>query len=151
MWENTYRLIHSIHNVLCMYVMKKTKAIKHNNCMNDPVRHKKLIKNQIKSSKLKYDNTFTNKKPRKNWKFSNFDALEWSYWKVLIICQIFNKFFVSYRIVHTVVVLYVPEKMNIFWHLKVRQKWQNICLCIASFGNNNDYNCRSNPGWLIPE
>ena len=38
--------------------------------MNDPVRHKKLIKNQIKSSKLIYDNTFTNKKPRKN-----FDAL----------------------------------------------------------------------------
>ena len=34
--------------------------------MNDPVRHKKLIKNQIKLSKLTYDNTFTNKKPRKN-------------------------------------------------------------------------------------
>ena len=37
--------------------------------MNDPLRHKKLIKNQIKSSKLTYDNTFTNKKPRKNEKF----------------------------------------------------------------------------------
>ena len=35
--------------------------------MNDPVRHKKLIKNQIKSSKLIYDNTFTNKKPRKKY------------------------------------------------------------------------------------
>ena len=34
--------------------------------MNDPVRHKTLIKNQIKLSKLIYDNTFTNKKPRKN-------------------------------------------------------------------------------------
>ena len=43
--------------------------------MNNPLRHKKLIKNQIKSSKLTYDNTFTNKKPRKNWNFSNFDAL----------------------------------------------------------------------------
>ena len=27
--------------------------------MNDPVRHKKLIKDQIKLSKLIYDNTFT--------------------------------------------------------------------------------------------
>ena len=34
--------------------------------MNDPVRHKKLIKNQITSSKLTYDNTLTNKNPRKN-------------------------------------------------------------------------------------
>ena len=34
--------------------------------MNDPLRQKKLIKNQIKSSKWTYDNTFTNKKPRKN-------------------------------------------------------------------------------------
>ena len=58
--------------------------------MNDPLGHKKLIKNQIKSSKLTYDNTFTNKEPRKN-----FDALGWSVWKILIICQIFNKFFVS--------------------------------------------------------
>ena len=37
--------------------------------MNDPVRHKKLIKNQIKSSKLICDNTFTNKKPRKKKNF----------------------------------------------------------------------------------
>ena len=43
--------------------------------MNDPIRHKNLIKNQIKSSKLTYDNTFTNKKSRKNSKFSSFDAL----------------------------------------------------------------------------
>ena len=43
--------------------------------MNDPLRQKKLIKNQIKLSKLLYDNTFTNKKPRKNGKFSNSDAL----------------------------------------------------------------------------
>ena len=42
------------------------KYVKHNNCMNDPSRQKKLIKNQIKLSKLIYDNTFTNKKPRKN-------------------------------------------------------------------------------------
>ena len=69
--------------------------VKHNNCMFNPLRHKKLIKNQIKSSKLTYDNTFTNKKPRKNWKFSNFDALGWSVWKMLIIFQIFNKIFVS--------------------------------------------------------
>ena len=41
-------------------------TLKHNNCMNDPLRQKKLIKNQIKWSKLTYDNTFTNKKPRKN-------------------------------------------------------------------------------------
>ena len=41
-------------------------GVKHNNCINDPLRHKKLIKNQIKSSKMTYDNTFTNKKPRKN-------------------------------------------------------------------------------------
>ena len=68
--------------------------IKHN-CLNDPVRHEKLIKNQMKSSKLTYDNTFTNKKPRKDWFFSNFDALGWSVRKLLIICQIFNKFFVS--------------------------------------------------------
>ena len=34
--------------------------------MNNPLRHKKLIKNQMKSSKLTYDNAFTNKKPRKN-------------------------------------------------------------------------------------
>ena len=34
--------------------------------MNDPLRHKKLIKNQIKLSKLTYDNTFANKKHRKN-------------------------------------------------------------------------------------
>ena len=40
--------------------------------MNDPVRHKKLIKNQIKSSKLTYDNTFTNKKPRKKLKIFKF-------------------------------------------------------------------------------
>ena len=33
--------------------------------MYDPLRQKKLIKNQIKWSKLTYDNTFTNKKPRK--------------------------------------------------------------------------------------
>ena len=63
--------------------------------MNDPVRHKKLLKDQIKSSKLTHDNAFTNKKPRKNWNFSNCDALRWSVWKILIICQIFNKFFVS--------------------------------------------------------
>ena len=37
--------------------------------MNDPVRHKKLIKNQINSSKLIYDNTFTNKKPTKTENF----------------------------------------------------------------------------------
>ena len=43
--------------------------------MNDSVRHKKLIENQIKLSKLTYDNTFTDEKPRKNWNFSNFDAL----------------------------------------------------------------------------
>ena len=43
--------------------------VKHNKCMNNPLRHKKLIKNQIKSSKLTYDNTFTNKKPRKTEKF----------------------------------------------------------------------------------
>ena len=43
--------------------------------MNDPLRQKKLIKNQIKLSKLIYDNTFTNKKPRKKCEFSNFDAL----------------------------------------------------------------------------
>ena len=43
-----------------------TYELKHNNCMFNPLRHKKLIKNQIKSSKLIYDNTFTNKKPRKN-------------------------------------------------------------------------------------
>ena len=43
--------------------------------MNNPLRHKKLIKNQMKWSKLTYDNTFTNKKPRKNCNFSNFDAL----------------------------------------------------------------------------
>ena len=67
--------------------------LKHNNCMNDPLRHKKLIKNQIKLSKLIYDKTFTNKKPRKNWKFSNSDALGWSVWKILIICRIFSKFF----------------------------------------------------------
>ena len=40
--------------------------LKQNNCMNDPVRHKKLIKNLIKSSKLIYDNTFTNKKSNTN-------------------------------------------------------------------------------------
>ena len=77
--------------------------------MNDPLRHKKLIKNQIKSSKLTYDNTFTNKKPRKNWKISNFDGLGWSVWKILIICQIFNKFFLSYRIVQRVVGLYYQD------------------------------------------
>ena len=43
--------------------------------MNDRVRHKKLIKNQIKSSKLTYDNTFTNKKRSKKvkkWPEQNF-------------------------------------------------------------------------------
>ena len=29
---------------------------------------------------------------------------------IKIICQIFNKFFVSYRIVYTVVVLYIKQK-----------------------------------------
>ena len=70
--------------LVCIYVLK------HNNCMFNPLRHKKLIKNQIKSSKLIYDNTFTNKKPRKNWKISNFDALGWSVWKILIILSKFR-------------------------------------------------------------
>ena len=37
--------------------------------MFNPLRHKKLIKNQIKLSKLTYDNTFTNKKPKKTENF----------------------------------------------------------------------------------
>ena len=45
---------------------KFNRHIKHNNCMYDPLRQKKLIKNQIKWSKLTYDNTFTYKKSRKN-------------------------------------------------------------------------------------
>ena len=53
-------------SLLCIYLQ-----LKHYNCMNSPVRHKKLIKNQIRLSKLAYDNTFTNKaqKKMKNFKF----------------------------------------------------------------------------------
>ena len=63
------------HSICLKNIYQFLHKLKHNNCMNNPVRHKKLIKNQIKSSKLIYDNTFTNKKPRKNSKSSNFDDL----------------------------------------------------------------------------